>query len=243
MSYIKKVVCLANSRKRGGSCFAGKEVLGNGYGRWIRPVSARESEEISEAEQTFSTGGRPQILDVVIIPMLVPRPVHHQRENHLIHGVGDGSWSWEKTGSVDKQQLPELLDSVAGDLWINESSTQHGENDRVSVAEARDLGGSLLLIQPSYLKIIVQFEPNQTQTRPRVRAIFGYNGRDYRLVVTDQDAEDKYQKKSYLDSQKGRELPTEYSVVVDNVYLCLSLGEEFEGYCYKLVATIIGDDD
>ena len=38
---VKRIVCLANSRKRGGRCVAGKELLADGRaGGWIRPVSA-----------------------------------------------------------------------------------------------------------------------------------------------------------------------------------------------------------
>ncbi len=243
MSYTKKIVCLANSGKPGGLCFAGKEVLGKGYGGWIRPVSAGASGAISEKEQKISNGGRLQILDVVTIPMLEPRPFHHQQENHLIHS----GRRWEKIDSVDVQQLPKLLDSVAGDLWISKNqgrSGRHGTNDRVGAYAAKNMGGSLLLIQPKNLKFIVQYEPNKWNNALKVRADFDYNGRHYRLAVTDPYAKKKYKEKSALDGKKGLDLPREYPIAVDDVYLCLSLTKELEDHwCYKLVAAIIGDDD
>ena len=49
MSGTKRIVCLANSRKISGRSIAGREWAENrGAGRWIRPVSARENQEVSE---------------------------------------------------------------------------------------------------------------------------------------------------------------------------------------------------
>ncbi len=229
MSYTKEIVCLANSRKIRGYCVAGKEVVGAGYGGWIRPVSARDTEEILEREQMFADGGCPQILDVVTIPMMEPKPAHHQRENHLIDSAG----SWEKIGDLDNRDLPALLDDVSNGLWINEGSSRAGHNDRVSIAQARRLKNSLLLIQPQSLTIIVQWGARWKKgDRPEVRADFEHNKHNYRLKVTDPVAEDKYQSKGL----------GEYSIATDDVYLCVSLAEALGDNCYKLVAAIIGDD-
>jgi len=76
------IVCLANSRKPHGRCIAGREVLKNGYGGWIRPVSARSSAEISLEELRYENGREPQILDVITIPMIAAAPRVHQTENH-----------------------------------------------------------------------------------------------------------------------------------------------------------------
>ncbi len=230
MVYTRKIVCLANSRKLEGYCFAGKEVLGKKFGKWIRPVSARDDEEISKTEQTFSDDSQPKLLDIVSIPMLKPQRMRHQQENHLI----DDSQRWKRTGRVKKYALPELLDDTPGEIWINAG----GKNDRIPVAAVRKLKGSLLLIKPESLTIIVQ----RTQLYkegylPQVRAVFGHNKHSYNLAVTDLIAEEKYRQKS-----RDYRIP-EHPVAVDNVYLCVSLAEkEFQGNFYKLVAAIIGDE-
>jgi len=48
MATVKRLVCLANSRKLSGRCVAGRELSGGRPIGWVRPVSARENEEVSE---------------------------------------------------------------------------------------------------------------------------------------------------------------------------------------------------
>jgi len=78
---VKRIVCLANSRKLNGRCIAGKELLGGRSVGWIRPVSAREHEEVSEYERQYEDGSDPQVLDIIDVSLLDPRPKSYQQEN------------------------------------------------------------------------------------------------------------------------------------------------------------------
>ena len=83
---VKRIVCLANSRKMSGRCIAGKEILSDGrIGAWIRPVSDRENEEVSEYERQYIDGSDPSVLDAMEIPLIAPRPKDYQRENWLLN--------------------------------------------------------------------------------------------------------------------------------------------------------------
>ena len=66
-----QIVCLANSRKLSGRCVAGK--LLDGSGQWVRPVSAREHEEVSLDERRYDNGEDPLLRDVVNLCVLENR--------------------------------------------------------------------------------------------------------------------------------------------------------------------------
>lgn len=225
MSYEKTIVCLANSRKISGRCVAGKEVLAKGnFGAWIRPVSDRQSAEINEEERRYENGGDPRLLDVVRIPFREPRPKLYQSENHLI----DDERYWVKVGRLGWHDLANLVDRTRGPLWLNEDSSYNGLNDRLPLARAEKLKGSLLLIEPESLAIKVAVEGMEHRKR-RVRARFRYNRHDYLLAVTD-----PYIERLYLAGKDG-----EYEI--SEGYLCVSLGDVYERdqCCYKLIAAVI----
>lgn len=227
MEYTKKIVCLANSRKMSGRCIAGKEVLDDGYGEWIRPISRRETAEISEEEMRFENGETPEPLDIIEIPMKEYKPNEFQVENHVI----DDQYYWEKCGNLSGTELPELLDIVEDTLWINGHSSYNGINDRIPVQDARNnITSSLVLFQPERISVSVDTEgPEPSRAKRKVRAFFTLNGHQYRLTVTDPKIEREYLKRS-----NGT-----YSLQSEDVYMCVSIGEPYEGYCYKLVAAII----
>ena len=84
MRDVKRIVCLANARKLHGRCVAGREWNDGRAGRWIRPVSNREHQEVSEYERQYEDGSDPRVLDVIDVPVVEPRPWRFQSENWLL---------------------------------------------------------------------------------------------------------------------------------------------------------------
>ena len=223
MATTKRIVCLANSRKLSGRCVAGKEMTGKSIGDWIRPVSAREHEEVSEYERQYPDGSDPKVLDVIDIPLLSHSPKGHQPENWLL----DPDTYWNRAGQVTWNDLGHMVDSPST-LWSNDSSTYNGLHDRVATAEADGFGESLYLLKLRKLQLRV-FVPGASFGNPkrRVQAEFTHDGVTYRLWVTDPLVE-----QTFLAKADGEYL-------IGTCFVTISLGEPVDGFCYKLVATII----
>jgi hypothetical protein len=221
---IKRTICLANSRKLGDRCVAGRELLEGGrVGPWIRPISARPDEAISLLEMRYGNGGDPRLRDIIDIPFLGPRSKPNQPENWLI----DPRSSWRKVGECGYENLNYLTDP-AGSLWVNGRSTNYNLNDYVLEEEANNSGSSLKLIAVDDLRLSV-FTTGVGFENPkrRVQAIFSFNGEYYRLWATDSVIEDTYRPR------------TDGTYNVGSCYLTISLAEPFRGCCYKVVAGII----
>jgi len=226
--YIKRLLCLACSTKKHesgeGRCVAGKEMLAEGFGGWIRPVSARSSGEVCESERQCQDGMPVQVLDVVTVPLLRPQPQHYQIENHVI----DAERRWTRHDKGAWKDVQAALDTPTGPLWINGYSTQNGLNDHVPEPLARELSRSLYLISPESLNVIVRTERvYDSLPKRRIRAAFSFNGMEYTLMVTDPVVKDRF-----LLGKEGE-------FCIKQAALCISLGEAFNGNAYKLVATII----
>ena len=56
--YEKTIVCLANSRKPSRRCLAGKTYENGRVGEWVRPVSSRPNQEISNCDREYDVAGR-----------------------------------------------------------------------------------------------------------------------------------------------------------------------------------------
>jgi hypothetical protein len=224
----KKIICLAKSRKTGGLCVAGKEIQDDGtVGQWVRPVSARETEEISANECRFENGHQPNLLDIIEVPLQQHHPNYFQCENYLI----DDNHNWSKEGVYNSEYLIRLIDNPDS-LWEPDSSSTYGVKDRVDECNLNELEDSLYLITPTSLNIIVQTEGEGFgNPKRKVRALFGYNGKIYLFPVTDPSIESCYRAKEIgtypLENPENR------------IFMCVSIGLPFKNYCYKFVASLI----
>ncbi len=224
MPVVKRIVCLANSRKLSGRCVAGIELSGaDRRVGWIRPVSAREHEEVSEHERQYKDGSDPRVLDLVNVPLLRPNPKGYQQENWLL----DPADYWERLGRAGWDLLANLADPV-GRLWTDGDSTYSGRNDRIQLARALPPATSLRLIHVEGVTLSV-FPPGDAFGNPkrRVQGQFMHAGTEYRLWVTDPEYERKFLAQDDGEYRRGE------------CFLTVSLGEEHNGYAYKLIAALI----
>ena len=223
MQDVKRIVCLANSRKLYGRCVAGREWLDGRAGRWVRPVSDRRHQEVSEYERQYEDGSDPRVLDVIDVPVLEPSPMDYQTENWLL----DPKYYWERVGRLSWFDMPVLADPVAR-LWLDGHSTYHGQNDRIPFELADSVGDSLKLIHVGRLTLSV-FKPGEAfgNMKRRVQGHFSYAGNTYALWVTDPVYERQYLAKLDGDYQIGE------------CFLTVSLGEPFGGAVYKLIAAVV----
>lgn len=225
-----EIICLANSRKKGGRCIAGLRTDGRG---WVRPVASRASSEQGELRPShyrLSDGSDPKILDILRIDFASPQPESHQPENWLV-----GNKQWERVSfpaSLDFGKL--LLPTVDRhpDLFGNRF-------DRVSydLFFLQPSQASLTLVMPENLRWCIT---TNTSGRRQSRAIFSLRGISYNLVVTDPVWEN-------LLSALPTGVHPATAANLENfdpntVLLTISLGEPFEGYCYKLVAAVLQVD-
>lgn len=218
-STTKRIICLANSYKVGGRCIAGKEILPDGsVGEWIRPVSSRPKEGVSEIERHYEGEIEPAVLDVIEVPLISARPKMHQQENWLL----DPDIYWEKVDRRTPTSLQRLADPVAP-LWMNGYSSSNGENDRIPGYSINNVKTSLRLIRLPKLELQVTSEYG----RKRVRGRFQFSRVEHCFSVTDPRYLQNYQSK----------YPNSYNI--EECFLTISIGELYRGYYYKLIAAII----
>ncbi len=216
-----RIVCLANSRKYSGCCIAGKELIGNRIGKWVRPASESETGELAVKCTVLEGGRTPRPLDILEIPLKRPDPKDYQTENYSI-----SEEAWKRTGGFPLSGLERLIDRPDS-LWINGHESWAGKNDRVPVDTAKEqIDKSLYLIRPENLTVVVC---EDARLLKKVRVEFDYKGETYCLYSTDPELEGYF-----LEQPLG-----DYPAQNDDVYVTVSLGEPFHGFCYKLAAAVI----
>jgi hypothetical protein len=156
--------------------------------------------------------------------MLEPKPIGFQTENHLI----DAGYYWSLEGRATWDQVLAAVDGPTGPLWDNSSSSYNGEHDRVSEATANPAQGSLRLVEVHDLEVQVVVEGAAfNNAKRKLRGRFTHGGVQHCLSITDSVVE-----RDFLAKPDGV-YPVGYAV------LCISLGEPWQGWAYKLIAAIM----
>jgi hypothetical protein len=172
-------------------------------------------------ERRYENGEDPKLLDIISIQMRGHVPHAHQTENHLI----DAEYYWVKQGAVTWDDLDAAIEPFHGTLWVDGNHSYNGENDRIPEALTLELDNSLTFVETEDLVIAVAHEG--LNPKRKVRARFSLGEKRYVIAVTDPVIE-----REYLAKENG-----EYPIGIAR--LCISIGEPYQGYCYKLVAGII----
>ena len=217
---LRRIICLANSRKYSGRCVAGKELLPDGIGGWVRLVGGSTTGELTIDEITMRNDKPPELLDIIALYVGGKTAHGYQSENRLA-----GDTLWLRDGKADPS-IPRRLCDEPAHLWIDGFSSAGGTNDRIPLRLAdENLASSLFFVAVEHLCIIVGEDARGLK---KTWADFTYHQVNYRLAVTDPEIENRY-----IQMDIGK-----YPVEGEN-YLTASISEPFDGFCYKLAAAVI----
>lgn len=216
---MERIVVLANSKKPGGYCLAGKALDNNGHiGAWVRPVADAAEGGLPLSRTVCRDGRQVALLDVVSADLGQAVPALHQRENRRM-----GPVALRRRGRVAWDGLRLLADDASAGLWFDGESSGCGFNDRVANERLHHLQGSLKLVAVRNLVL------NRTvgyEGKVKYRAEFHIGERRYNLALTDTVA-------IFWLTQTSR-------LALDDAYLCVSLAVPFhDGFAYKVVAAVI----
>lgn len=219
----KYFICLANSYKHGGRCIAGIEVVPQADGSLDivrhddgRPRWIRPVSMSANGEIPNHLAESFKIFSLVKLTDVEPCPDNAHTED--VHCTRMEICPFEL--SPTKDFLNQLID------------TQHqvvfyfrGKSIPTTIIDRLDY--SLMLIHPDNACAYCDEERENSKYRMK----FTYNGSNYDFPITDPVFLEQFKKSpdSYAD--------------LDGVYLVLSLGIAFEGFHYKLVATVLFPDD
>ncbi|UAN64749.1 hypothetical protein [Serratia sp. JSRIV006] len=220
-----RVIILANSKKKGRYCVAGKQFNNNTIQPWVRPINASDplNDALTTSNIQYHDFRLPSLLDIVDIHYLQSAPHRFQRENASI----DQARKWEKKGSFSKSNIDALLDNPPT-LWFNGNNSFHGLNDRFDKSLINNPIQSLYFINIDNLMIRTSREGAAFgDQRKRYRGFFTHNRIRYALSITDPNIYSIYGQKAEGEYQLG------------NCYATISMGPNEDNFCYKFIAALI----
>lgn len=225
MSGTVDMLCLANSEKHGERCLAGIRL---DTGGWIRPVSTNEGGALYKDQYTTKCGKVAQPLDSIRIHFEEYSPRFHQPENWRISSDDP----WELLGSEINEPQQLALNTAlqrSGKIFSTKKSSLRKGKLKDSLSTH-----SLTLLRPQNPQFYAEMKENSSN-QPRTE--FDFDGHHYDLPITDPSWRQRVQGDDPEDLPSAGDLDDGQEVL-----FTISLGEPFEGRCYKLVAAIFSLD-
>lgn len=216
----RQILCLALSKREGGLCFAGIELIS---GVWIRPVNGPSHGALQYyqclAKDADGHMREPRVLDIVEMDLLSPSPKLGQPENWLV-----GTEPWRLVGRVSSAAL---LGHITSDPELFRGYERFVS---VSEVESRPPLESLRLVSPENL---TWFAEETRYRKRRIRGRFSICGSPYDLPLTDEAFEKQL---SDVELYKCRPHDSRMSVL-----LTLSLSDVWTEQMrrYKLIAGVV----
>lgn len=178
--------------------------------RWVRLVGDHAGAALTTEQTTYTNSFGPQRLRP-LKKIVMEIGAPAPLINQPENFLAMPGWQQAHVKAFTPDQLHLYADAPA-DLW--------GEGDCISDMDIQM--GQIVIRESLYLIAVQNMRLHRNRNNGR-RVSFAYNGQDYDLSSTCP---------SYDRFEEGRMTP--------NGYICVSLGEDFQGDHYKIVATIFG---
>lgn len=217
------LVILANSVKHRLHCVAGKDINTK---KWIRPVSSAIGEALTTEESSYMNKGsiwRVKPLDKITMELSKYVPLVQQPENYLI-----SQEKWASNFKINRDDLSQYVDAPQN-IWLDTSTNTDRVTSSLVASNEIVILQSLYLIKIDLLNLQISLEHETFgEEKRKLKGSFEYNGvKYYNLAITDPKTWSEYKEKPLGTYE------------LKDIYLCLSLGEEFHGFYYKIIAAII----
>ena len=215
----KYFICLANSYKYGGRCLAGIEIVFDAQRKPIivhhpdgRPRWIRPVSNTADGAITTEVANGIELFSLVKISDVVPCPNNPHNED-----VKYSKLQYQNGFFIKNDELLCLcIDNKHQNVFYSS-----GKAVPATMIEVLDY--SLMLIRLDKAQAYIDEEREKSKYRMK----FSYYGTNYDFPITDPFFLDEFKK----DPERFSDL--------QNVYLTLSLGMEFEGFHFKLVAAVL----
>jgi hypothetical protein len=147
-----------------------------------------------------------------------------QPENWVLFQSGD----WTDIRANYSPPGLDQLEEFPGSLWLEPNERTDRASDAWLLANSP--AQSLDVVRGSFVVVHLACD---SRGKRSYRCEFGYRGQRYNLSLTDPEAQRKFQ------GQVPQPGAGPVHLTIGSVRLCISLARSFQGYHYKVVATIL----